>query len=318
LTTVDIQEIRRAAELIRQGRLVAFPTETVYGLGANALDATAVGRIFQAKGRPSTSPLIVHVDSVKMARGLVRNWPDEAEILARRFWPGPLTLVLHKLALVPDVVTAGLSTVGIRMPAHAIALALIREAGVPIAAPSANRFSELSPVTAAHVRAALGDRVDCILDGGPAVVGIESTVLTLATSPPRLLRPGGVSRADIEALIGPVELVAHVESGESVPHQSPGMHRRHYSPVTPLILVAKGELLPEGRGVYLWRERPAGTEKAIEMPGDPAGYAAVLYNTLHREDVAGWDWIAVEEPPGTPEWAAVADRLWRAAASRPR
>jgi L-threonylcarbamoyladenylate synthase len=149
------------------------------------------------------------------------------------------------------------------------------------------------------------------------VVGIESTVLTLAASPPRLLRPGGVSRADIEVLIGPVELAGRVENGESVPHQSPGMHRRHYSPVTPLILMAKDVPLPQGRGVYLWRERPAGAEKAIEMPGDPAGYAAVLY-TLHREDQAGWDWIAVEEPPDTPEWTAVADRLWRAAASRPR
>jgi L-threonylcarbamoyladenylate synthase len=287
-------------------------------LGANALDAAAVGRIFEAKGRPSTSPLIVHVDSVEMARGLVENWPDEAEILARRFWPGPLTLVLPKLALVPDIVTAGLPTVGIRMPAHASALALIREAGVPIAAPSANRFSELSPVTAAHVRAALGDRADYILDGGPAVVGIESTVLTLATSPPRLLRPGGVSRADIEALIGPVELAGHAESGEGVAHQAPGMHRRHYSPATPLILVAEGARLPEGRGVYLWRERPAAADKAIRMPADPVGYAAMLYDTLHREDTAGWDWIAVEEPPGTPEWAAVADRLWRAAASRSR
>jgi L-threonylcarbamoyladenylate synthase len=316
--TVDIQEIRRAAELIHQGKLVAFPTETVYGLGANALDAAAVGRIFQAKGRPSTSPLIVHVDSVEMARGLAASWPDDAEILARRFWPGPLTLVLPKLALVPDAVTAGLPTVGIRIPAHAIALALIREAGVPIAAPSANRFTGLSPVTAAQVKDALGDRVDCILDGGMTAVGIESTVLTLAALRPRLLRPGGVSRADLEALIGPVELAGRVENGEGVPHPSPGMHRRHYSPVTPLVLVAKGARLPQGRGVYLWRERPAGTEKGIEMPGDPVGYAAVLYDTLHREDVAGWDWIAVEEPPATPEWAAVADRLWRAAASRPR
>jgi L-threonylcarbamoyladenylate synthase len=318
LTTVDSQEIRRAAELIRQGGLVAFPTETVYGLGANALDAAAVGRIFQAKGRPSSSPLIVHVDSVEMARGLAANWPDAAEILARRFWPGPLTLVLPKLALVPDAVTAGLPTVGIRMPAHALALALIREAGVPIAAPSANRFAGLSPVTAAHVREALGDRVACILDGGTAVVGIESTVLTLAASPPRLLRPGGVSREDIEALIGPVELAERVENDESIAHPSPGMHRRHYSPVTPLVLMAEGARFPEGRGVYLWRERPAEAAKTIEMPGDPTGYAAVLYDTLHREDAAGWDWIAVEEPPGTPEWAAVADRLWRAAAARPR
>jgi L-threonylcarbamoyladenylate synthase len=160
--------------------------------------------------------------------------------------------------------------------------------------------------------------VDCILDGGTTVVGIESTVLTLAASPPRLLRPGGVSREEIEALIGPVELAERVENGESVAHPSPGMHRRHYSPVTPLVLVAKGAPLPEGRGVYLWRQFPSEAGKTIEMPGDAAGYAAMLYGTLHREDVAGWDWIAVEEPPGTPEWAAVADRLWRAAASRPR
>lgn len=311
---MDREELARAAGLIREGKLVAFPTETVYGLGANALDAAAVERIFRAKGRPSTSPLIVHVDSVDMARGLAAEWPAQAEILARRYWPGPLTLVLPKRPQVPDIVTAGLATVGIRMPAHPLALALIREAGVPIAAPSANRFGQLSPTTAEHVREALGDRVDLILNGGPTTVGIESTVLSLAVSPPHLLRPGMLSRQDIETVIGPVELAGRVENGERGPHVSPGMHRRHYSPATRLVLVQGGAPLPAGRGVYLWLEHAAGAEKCIAMPGDPADYAAVLYATLYREDKEGWDWIAVESPPPSPEWSAVTDRLWRASA----
>jgi L-threonylcarbamoyladenylate synthase len=310
----DSEELARAAALIREGKLVAFPTETVYGLGANALDAAAVERIFLAKGRPSTSPLIVHVDSPDMARGLVLEWPAQAETLARRYWPGPLTLVLPKLPHVPDIVTAGLPTVGIRAPAHALALALIREAGVPIAAPSANRFGQLSPTTAEHVREALGDEAGLILDGGPTVMGIESTVLSLAVSPPRLLRPGMVSRRDIEALIGPVELGERVENGA---HASPGMHRRHYSPVTRLVLVRDGAPLPAGRGVYLWLEHPAVAGKSIAMPADPVRYAAALYATLHSEDREGWDWIAVEAPPSAPEWAAIADRLWRASSTGP-
>jgi L-threonylcarbamoyladenylate synthase len=301
-------EIQRAAELIRAGRLVAFPTETVYGLGANALDATAVERIFRAKGRPSTSPLIVHVDSVEMARSLVSDWPPSAETLARRFWPGPLTLVLPKRPLVPDVVTAGLATVGIRIPAHAIARDLIRGSGVPIAAPSANPFTRLSPTTAGHVRESLGDLVDLVLDGGPTRVGIESTVLSLAVSPPQLLRPGMVSQAQIEALIGAVELAGRVENGS---HTSPGMHPRHYSPRTRLVIVRNGEPLPPGRGVCLAR----GAASHVRMPSDAGSYASVLYGTLHRLDREGWDWIAVEELPSTPEWAAIADRLRRAANS---
>jgi len=309
---VEREEIARAAKLILAGKLVAFPTETVYGLGANALDAAAVTRIFRAKGRPSTSPLIVHVDSVEMARGLVLDWPEPAEILARRFWPGPLTLVLPKRPLVPDIVTAGLATVGIRMPAHPIALDLIRGAGVPIAAPSANPFTRLSPTTAGHVRESLGGVVDLVLDGGPTRVGIESTVLSLAVSPPQLLRPGMVSQAEIEALIGSVELAGRVENGA---HASPGRHPTHYSPRTRLVMVKSGSPLPAGRGVYLWRENPAAAPRSIPMPQDAAAYGAVLYDTLHRLDPEGWDWIAVEEPPSSPEWAAVADRLHRAASA---
>ncbi|MBI1741245.1 MAG: threonylcarbamoyl-AMP synthase, partial [Candidatus Koribacter versatilis] len=183
-----------AARILRAGRLVAFPTETVYGLGANALDPDAVARIYAVKGRPPTSPLIVHVASIEMAQSLVTTWPDAAHRLAHRFWPGPLTLVLDKKPTIPAIVTAGLPTVGLRMPAHPIALALIRAAGVPLAAPSANRFTQLSPTTADHVRRSLGSDVDYILDGGPCHVGIESTVLSLAGPQPVLLRPGGISR----------------------------------------------------------------------------------------------------------------------------
>ncbi len=296
----DESSIAHAAELIRAGRLVAFPTETVYGLGANALDAEAVARIFAAKGRPHTVPLIVHVDSIAMAQTLASDWPEAAEILARRYWPGPLTLVLPKRDIVPDIVTAGLPTVGLRMPAHPLALALIRTARVPIAAPSANRFTELSPTAARDVPSALAD---CVLDGGPAEVGIESTVLSLARAP-LLLRPGVIPLPEIEKLIGPVEIAASVTAGA---HPSPGLHLRHYRPTTPLFLIAPGDPVPEGRGARL--------RMGHEMPADPLEYAAALYRTLHRLDAEGWDWIAVDCPPDTPAWAGVLDRLRRASAA---
>lgn len=303
---IPADTLDQAAELIRSGHLVAFPTETVYGLGANALDPAAVRRIFEAKGRPSTSPLIVHVDSEVMARRLVTEWPDAAAKLTARHWPGPLTLVLPKASQVPDEVTAGLNTVGIRMPAHPVALALIRAAGVPIAAPSANRFTELSPTSAEHVRKSLGDRVDLILDGGTTPVGIESTVLSLAVSPPALLRPGMVTREEIEALIGPVSLPN--EPSPEGAHPSPGLHPRHYSPKTPLILVENGVLPSHGKGVYLSHLPGAG----VPMPSQAREYAAVIYATLHNLDGECLDWIAVETPPDTGEWAGVRDRLTRA------
>jgi L-threonylcarbamoyladenylate synthase len=299
--------ITRAAAIIRSGGLVAFPTETVYGLGANALDPAAVRRIFQAKGRPSTSPVIVHVDSEQMARSLVTAWPEAAAKLAARHWPGPLTLVLPKQTSIPDEVTAGLPTAGIRMPAHPVALALIRAAGVPIAAPSANRFTELSPTSAEHVRKSLGARVDMILDGGTTPVGIESTVLSLATHPPTLLRPGMVTREEIESLIGPVSVPNELPAG---PHASPGLHPRHYSPRTPLVLVSGARLPAEGRGVYV--SHLPGSDNP--MPASARDYAAVLYLTLHNLDSEGLDWIAVEWPPDTAEWAGIRDRLRRASA----
>jgi L-threonylcarbamoyladenylate synthase len=288
--------VARAAALIREGKLVAFPTETVYGLGANALDAAAVERIFQAKGRPRTSPLIVHVDGVGMACGLVKEWPEPAQKLAARYWPGPLTLVLPKQAQVPDIVTAGLPTVGLRMPAHPLALELIRAAAVPIAAPSANRFTELSPTAAAHIPETLADYV---LDGGPAHVGIESTVLSLAGEP-TLLRPGVIPLPEIVSIIGPIKIAA-IPALE-VAHESPGMHMRHYRPRTPLYL---GEPPHTGRGANL--------RIGYEMPDDARAYAAALYETLHRLDAEGFDWIAIEPPPDTPEWSGVLDRLRRAA-----
>ena len=290
-------DITRAGALIRAGELVAFPTETVYGLGANALDPAAIEKIYVAKGRPPSSPLIVHVSSLEMAKELVREWPERAEQLARIFWPGPLTLVLPKKPHVPDRLTAGLDTVGIRMPAHPVAQALIREAGVPIAAPSANLFGELSPTTAQHVRDGLGNSVSMVLDGGPSKVGIESTVLSLAGADAVLLRLGMVTQHEIEAVIGPVRVLKEATEGA---HSSPGLRARHYSPKTPLILVERGQTPPSGRGIY------------IQMPAEPREYAAVLYERLHVADAQGWDWIAIEHPPRTEEWSAICDRLERA------
>lgn len=302
-------ELRHAAELLRAGRLVAFPTETVYGLGANALSAEAVARIFEAKGRPHTSPLIVHVASPESANEVVAAWPAAAAKLADRFWPGPLTFVLPKQPVVPDIVTAGLATVGVRVPSHPVALALLRECGLPLAAPSANRFTQLSPTTSEHVRRSLGDRVDYVLDGGPCTVGIESTVISLA-SEPTILRPGGISRAQIESIIGPVSVTTEVKEGA---HASPGMHAKHYSPRTTLILT-DGDIPASGLGIYLRLSRDPQREiESIQMPITPAAYAASLYATLHHLDQRGLDWIAVEAPPSTPEWTAIADRLRRAA-----
>jgi L-threonylcarbamoyladenylate synthase len=340
LPLIGPAEIEHAARLLRAGRLVAFPTETVYGLGANALDAEAVARIYVVKGRPATSPLIVHVASVEMAKSLVNVWPEPADRLAQKFWPGPLTLVLPTSqgrtdvpsansgqALVrpaerssagsswtiPLIVTAGLPTVGLRMPAHPIALALIQAAGVPLAAPSANRFTQLSPTTADHVRRSLGSDVDYILDGGPCHVGIESTVLSLAGPQPILLRPGGLSRPQIEAVIGPITTAAEPAGA----HPAPGMHPRHYSPRTSLLLVTAGKLPERGQGIYLQHQHSPNRidVRARQMPHSAADYAAALYRELHEADAGNYDWIAVDLPPNTPDWEAVHDRLRRAASN---
>lgn len=290
-------ELQRAAEVIRQGGLVAFPTETVYGLGANALDADAVRRVFEAKRRPWASPLIVHVGDEAMARAVTAEWPAMARHLARAFWPGPLTMVLRKASIVPDVVTANLDSVGVRIPSHQIALQLIRAAGVPIAAPSANRFSELSPTSADHVRESLGDEVDLILDGGPTTVGIESTVVSLHRNPPVVLRPGMILQQDVERVTG-----MRFESEMDLPHivESPGQNPRHYAPRTRFLLLERGSPSPPGRGRF------------IILSKNPKEFAAALYAELHKADREGWDWIAIERPSDTPEWAGILDRLQRA------
>ena len=291
------QSLRNAAQIIRDGGLVAFPTETVYGLGANALDPAAVKRIYEAKGRPLASPLIVHVASAAMARSIASDWPELAQKLAARFWPGPLTLIVKKAAIVPDLVTAGLDSVGIRMPAHPVARALIEQAGVPIAAPSANRFTEVSPTRAEHVEAAFGDSVALILDGGACQVGIESTVVSLRRDPPVVLRPGMISREELECATS-----LRWEREVNLPHisESPGLHPRHYAPRTQLYVLEPGITPPNGRG------------RIIQMPSNPREYAAKLYAELREADMEGWDWIAIERPPETLEWEGILDRLMRA------
>jgi L-threonylcarbamoyladenylate synthase len=312
--------LQRAAEVIRRGGLVAFPTETVYGLGANALDAHAVRRIFEAKGRPVINPVIAHVSDRETLNRLVADWPHLAETLADRFWPGPLTMVLPKGDAVPNEVTAGGTTIAVRMPAHLVAIGLIREAGVPLAAPSANRSSQLSPTRAEHVLAGMDGRIDLILDGGPTVAGIESTVLDLTTSPPTVLRPGPITVEDLQRVIGSVE----VRSSQSIhgPLPSPGLLPRHYSPKTPVELFESRASLDERLASEPTGERLGrlliGTAEAdvtdqLLLPADPRLYSARLYDALHTLDARGLAGILIELPPDIPEWLAVRDRLSRAA-----
>jgi L-threonylcarbamoyladenylate synthase len=313
--------LQQAADVIRRGGLVAFPTETVYGLGANALDARAVGRIFEAKGRPAINPVIAHVSDREMLARLVADWPPLAETLAMHFWPGPLTLVLPKAEAVPSEVTAGGPTIAVRMPAHQVAIGLIRAAGVPLAAPSANRSSQLSPTRAEHVQAGLGGRIDLILDGGPTDAGIESTVLDLTTSPPTLLRPGPITVEDLQRIIGPLQMRSRDSSPG--PLASPGLLPRHYSPKTPVELFETRRSLDErfatrGADEKLGRVLIGEPESAIgdefALPADPRLYSPRLYDALHTLDVRGLTSILVELPPDEPQWLAVRDRLTRAAA----
>ncbi len=314
--------LHRAAAVIRAGGLVAFPTETVYGLGAHALDPAAVARLYAAKGRPAYNPLIVHLADAAGARALVAAWPDAAERLARAFWPGPLTLVLPRRDVVPAAITAGLPSVAVRVPAHPVALALLREAGVPIAAPSANRFTELSPTTAAHVAASLGDGVDLILDGGPTTVGIESTVVDLAGPRPRILRPGMISSAQIADVVGAVD-DAPVAVADGEPRSSPGMVERHYAPRARLVpfddatraaaLAVAGRAAAGGARVGAIAFAPLPVADPVVLPRDAAGYAARLYAALHELDDRGCRLVLVERVPEGPAWAGVHDRLERAA-----
>jgi L-threonylcarbamoyladenylate synthase len=319
-THPEADSIQRAAAAIASGGLVAFPTETVYGLGANAMDPAAVRRIFTVKNRPGQNPLIAHVASADDAALLVEHWPASAQRLAERFWPGPLTLVLPKRPSVPDEVTAGLPAVAVRVPAHPVALALLRAAGLPIAAPSANRYTELSPTTAEHVLKALGPSIDFVLDAGPTTVGIESTVLDLTGERALLLRPGMVTVAELEAAIGPVALAPRPREAE--PRLSPGMHDRHYAPRARLMLCTAHEapalIADVGRGKLVGALALGGdrwpVHHPIRMPDDPVTYASRLYAALHALDELGCQIVLVEIPPDAGAWLGVRDRLARAAA----
>jgi L-threonylcarbamoyladenylate synthase len=319
--------IAEAARLLRAGRLVAFPTETVYGLGADALDAAAVAAIFAAKERPSFNPLIVHLADASWLPRVVRDVPPLAVRAAAVFWPGPLTLVLPRGPAVPDAVTAGLDTVGVRVPAHPVARALLQAADLPIAAPSANRYTRVSPTTAAHVLDQLAGRVDLVLDGGTAEVGIESTVLDLSGPHPVLLRPGGVSHAQLEAHLGPIARLAADPSGDTA-RRSPGLAERHYAPrarLRPFVADERPAVWQELRERHARGDRTgllaftiAGATAAFvkELPSDPAACARDLYAALHALDAAGCAEAFVERPPAAPAWEAIADRLARAGLGR--
>jgi L-threonylcarbamoyladenylate synthase len=252
-------EIERAATILRAGGLVAFPTETVYGLGACALDERAVARVFEVKGRPRFDPLIVHVAGVGSVAQLVSEFPDAAKRLADRFWPGPLTLVLPKSALVPDLVTAGCPTVAVRVPDHPVALELLRRADIPVAAPSANLFGRISPTTAEHVREQLDDRVDMILDGGACRVGVESTVIEIDGDNASVLRPGGTTIEDLKAVLGDVILPVHSRAKpEGSGLASPGTLPKHYAPHTPLVVAWNGDLVALASRAGIRGERTGG------------------------------------------------------------
>lgn len=321
----------RAAAALRRGELVVIPTETVYGLAANALDPNAVGKIYAAKGRPAANPLIVHVASAAQAKTLAAEWPLAAQQLAERFWPGPLTLVLPKRPNVPDAVTAGGATVALRCPQTECTRRLIERAGTPLAAPSANRSNFLSPTQASHLEPELVSQAALVLDAGPCVGGIESTVVDLAAQPPRLLRPGPISKERLETILGPIELGP--PPAAAGPLRSPGQLARHYAPRTPLFVFESARALrktldalqPQGLrlGVVGFgqaqqmssagriRFHPAIT-KLEWMLDDPVGYAARLYFVLHELDRRGLDRILLLLPPDEPQWLAVRDRLLRA------
>ncbi|WP_243383107.1 L-threonylcarbamoyladenylate synthase [Geothrix alkalitolerans] len=318
--------IEEAAALLRAGGLVAFPTETVYGLGADGLNPAAVARIYAAKGRPATNPVILHVADAASAQTLVSHWSPEAQRLAERFWPGPLTLVLPASGTVPSIVRAGGPSVALRCPAHPVALALIRATGRPLAAPSANRSQHLSPTLAQHVASSLGEAVDLILDGGPTEAGLESTILDLSRGRPCVLRPGPIPPADLEVLVGPVDLwEGAVRAGDR--QAAPGMAERHYAPRARLQLVAPGSGLPETPGGTLFGTSgsvayvalgtlpplPPGV-RGILLPLDADLVGARLYALLHELDDAGCERIFMERPPEDEAWLAVRDRLRRASA----
>jgi len=321
--------VKRAAGLLRAGEVVALPTETVYGLAANALDPCAVAKIFAVKGRPAHNPLIVHVASLAMAETCVSSWPPLAEKLARAFWPGPLTLVLPRSARIPDLVTAGGPTVGLRWPSHPFIQAVLRECGFPLAAPSANLSNRISPTNAEHVRQQLEGAIPLIVDGGQSQVGIESTVLDISGAAPRILRPGMIHAESLAAVtdleLGRLSGPSDVKNGVL---RSPGLLEKHYSPKARLILLTwqdEADLIRQLTGLNLSPVRchvishthiPSveSFARVCLIPHDAEAFARALYAELHSCDAAGAECIIVELPPSTPEWSGITDRLRRAAA----
>jgi len=318
---VSEDAVSRAVQVLREGGLVALPTETVYGLGADASSELAVRRIFAVKGRPSTHPLIVHVASLDAARAWAHELPPAGEALARAFWPGPLTLVVRRSALASDAVTGGQDTVAVRVPAHPLALEVLRAFGGGIAAPSANRFGRLSPTTAAHVLEELGTQVDVILDGGPCTVGVESSIVDVTGAQPRLLRPGGVPREALEAALGQRLLQPAAEAGV----RAPGMLASHYAPRAGVWVVDAPSLDPavreaQSRGQRLVALVPEGTPlragvPRLTVPTQATAFARVLYARLREADAVA-DLILVVPPETSGLGLAVQDRLRRAAAPR--
>jgi L-threonylcarbamoyladenylate synthase len=318
--------VERAVAELRAGEIAALPTETVYGLAANAFDSVAVEKIYQAKGRPAHNPIIVHVASLQMAQECVANWSNAAAKLAQSFWPGPLTIVLPKSAKVPDIVTAGGSTVGIRWPSHPFIQAVIKKCGFPLAAPSANRSNEISPTTAEHVEKSLGNSVSLIVDGGAANVGIESTVIDLVSAKPRILRPGMIHEDSLSAALG--ERAEFSQSSSDGALKSPGMLPKHYAPKAKLVIlswenagelksnIAKFRCDPNVVHVVAHTRIPLdqGLGTVSVIPHDPEAFARALYAELHRCDEEGAKLIVVEAPPDEPAWRGIADRLARAAA----
>ncbi len=326
LATDPGNRVGAAVSLLRHGRLVAFPTETVYGLGADAANPVAVRRIFALKGRPADHPLIVHLAAAEQLHEWAAEIPAVAWRLAEHFWPGPLTLVLKKAAWVPPQVTGGQNTIGLRIPAHPLALDLLQTFGKGLAAPSANRFGRISPTRAAHVRDEFGDRLDLVLDGGSCQVGVESTILSLAGEEPVLLRPGGISRDQLAKVLGGCP-ASGTRAAAGI--RAPGLLPSHYAPRTPLTMEPHQRLWPrakqlgeQGLRVALMILKdppddfcPPHQTQVIKMPCQPQAYANRLYHTLRRLDGASSDLLLVEAPPQTDAWMAINNRLLRAAAA---
>lgn len=326
------QAVARAVACLRAGEVVGLPTETVYGLAANALDAAAVRRVFEVKGRPAENPVIVHAVGMEMVRRCVGAWPAAAERLGSAFWPGPLTLVLPRSSIIPDLVTAGGETVGVRWPGHPLMQAVIEDCGFPLAAPSANPANGLSPTCAEHVSAGLGDRIGLIVDGGASQVGIESTVVDVTVGKVRILRPGMIGEAAVMQALGEGVASGH-GAGVGTPVKeggvlrSPGQMARHYAPRARLVVWSweSGEELSERIERMGWqRERvqvmayqrvptAAVAGRVCVIPDDAEAYARAMYAEWHRADAMGAEWIVVEAVPEGGEWQGIADRLRRAA-----